>query len=105
MNCHYPPPTNGATCTNWQVFESCWRLYKRGETGPMEGGVLPRTLADAVDTTRNVIQKRCTVLVARGVLVKLDTLAGDPLRPVVSWAPAALVEESPKPVVPGGPLR
>ena len=75
-----------------EVFEVLWRLYRRGETDLLEGGVPTPVIARELGRTRTTAYGVLERLEQQGVVTKVDGAAPDNYRARLSWAPVALLD-------------
>jgi len=75
-----------------EVFEALWRLYQRGETDLLDGGVPTPRLGRELGRTRKTVYGVLQRLEAQGVVQQLHGAAPENYRPRLSWAPIALLE-------------
>jgi len=80
-----------------RVVEVCWRLYRRGETDLLDGGVPTATIARRIEVSRGVARKILERLADQGVLVRLDGANPTNYRSRPSYAPAALYDGGEQP--------
>ncbi len=74
------------------VFEACWRLYKRGETDLLDGGVPSARIAEEVDASHSAVRSALQRLEERDVVTARDGAAPENLRARRSFVPTALLE-------------
>jgi len=72
------------------VFEACWRLYKRGETDLLEGGVSPTQIVFELRVGRKAVIRSLKRLCEEGVVVKLYGAKPTDYTGRASYAPVAL---------------
>ena len=75
-----------------EVFETLWRLYRRGETDLLEGGVPTPRIGRELDRTRKTAYGVLERLEEQGVVRQVDGAAPDDYRARISWAPTALLD-------------
>jgi len=74
------------------VFEVCWRLYKRGETDLLDGGVASARIAEELEASHSAARSALQRLEQRGVVTARDGAAPESLRARRSFVPTALLE-------------
>ncbi len=75
-----------------EVFEALWRLYHRGETDLLDGGVPTPRLARELGRTRKTVYGVLQRLEAQGAATKVHGAAPESYRARMSWAPTALLD-------------
>jgi len=75
-----------------EVFETLWRLYRRGERDLLEGGVPTTKLAAELGRTRDTTHDVLSRLQEQGVVERVEGANPDDYRARKSWAPTALLD-------------
>lgn len=70
-----------------EVFEACWRLFKRDETDLLDGGVASARIASELGVTRERVRSALQRLERQGVVVSVQGAAPDDYRARCSFVP------------------
>jgi len=73
------------------VFEVCWRLYKRGETDLLDGGVASARIAEELGASHSAVRSALQRLEQRDAVTALDGAAPENFRARRSFVPTALL--------------